>query len=68
MKTISVTWEQLEKKYNIKFRLEDGTFRPVNEWLDDLYLTMNYDDAWRLVMTIMRNGDALFRDVLSHKK
>ena len=63
-----VTWEQLEKEYNIKFKLEDGTFRPVNEWLDDMYLTMNYDDAWRLVMTIMRNGDKLFEDLLFHHK
>ena len=29
METISVTWEQLEKEYNIKFRLENGEFRPV---------------------------------------
>lgn len=63
-----VTWEQLEKEYNIKFKLEDGTFRPVNEWLDDIYLTMNYNDAWRLVMIIMRNGDKLFEDILLHHK
>lgn len=63
-----VTWEQLEKEYNIKFKLEDGTFRPVNEWLDDLYLTMNPNDAWRLVMTIMRNGEKLFEDLLFHHK
>ena len=63
-----MTWEDLEKTYKIKFKLEDGTFRPVNEWLDDIYLTMNYDDAWRLVMTIMRNGDKLFSDILYHHK
>ena len=63
-----MTWEQLEKEYNIKFKLEDGTFRPVNEWLDDIYLTMNYDDAWRLIETIMRNGDKLFEDLLFHHK
>ena len=36
--TQSYLWEQLEKEYGIKFRLADGSFRPVNEWLDDIYL------------------------------
>lgn len=63
-----VTWEALEKQYGIKFRRKNGEFRPVNEWLDDLYLRMTYDEAWRLVMTIMRNGDRLFRDILFHHK
>ena len=63
-----MTWEDLEKTYKIKFKLEDGTFRPVNEWLDDIYLTMNYQDAWRLIETIMRNGDELFKDILFHHK
>ena len=64
----TITWESLEKEYNIKFRLENGEFRPVNEWLDDLYLRMTYDEAWRLIMTIMNNGDFLFQDILFHHK
>ena len=63
-----ITWEQLEKEYNIKFRLENGEFRPVNEWLDDLYLRMTYDEAWRLIMTIMNNGESLFQDILFQQK
>ena len=63
-----VTWEQLEKEYDIKFKLKDGTFRPVNEWLDDVYLKCSYKDAWRLIETIMRNGDKLFSDILYHHK
>lgn len=63
-----VTWESLEKEYHIKFKLENGEFRPVNEWLDDLYLRMSYDEAWRLIMTIMNNGDSLFQDILFHHK
>ena len=63
-----MTWEQLEKEYNIKFRLENGEFRPVNEWLDDLYLRMTYNEALRLIMTIMTNGDFLFQDILFHQK
>ena len=68
MKNNSVTWEQLEKEYNIKFKLENGTFRPVNEWLDDMYLTMSRQDVWNLIDTIMRNGDSLFKDILFHHK
>ena len=64
----TITWEQLEKEYNIKFRLENGEFRPVNESLDDLYLRMTCDEAWRLIMTIMNNGDFLFQDILFHQK
>ena len=30
-------WKQIEEEYGIKFRLADGSFRPVNEWLDDIY-------------------------------
>ena len=63
-----ITWESLEKEYNIKFRLENGEFRPVNEWLDDLYLRMSYDEVLRLIMTIMNNGDSLFQDILFHQK
>jgi hypothetical protein len=61
-----MTWEQLEKEYNIKFRLENGEFRPVNEWLDDLYLRLSYREAERLIMVIMRNGESLFKDILFH--
>lgn len=64
----NVTWEALEKVYGIKFRLENGEFRPVNEWLDDLYLRLSYNDTWLLMMTIMRNGESLFKDILSHNK
>ena len=63
-----MTWEQLEKEYNIKFRLENGEFRPVNEWLDDLYLRMTYDEAWRLIMTIINNVDFLLQYILFHQK
>ena len=63
-----MTWEELETLFGIKFKLEDGTFRPVNEWLDDLYLRFNSQEAWHILLTVLYNGDALFRDVLSHKK
>lgn len=63
----TVTWEQLEKRYKIRFKLKNGEFRPVNEWLDDIYLLMSYNDANHLLMVIMRNGESLFKDILFHR-
>ena len=63
-----MTWEQLERDFGIKFKLRDGTFRPVNEWLDDVYLKLTYKEAQLLIEIIMRNGDELFKDILFHHK
>ena len=63
-----MTWEQLETLFGIKFKLEDGTFRPVNEWLDDLYLRFTKEDIETLMFVIMRHGDDLFKNILSHNK
>ena len=63
-----MTWEDLEKTYKIKFKLEDGTFRPVNEWLDDVWLQKNREDAIYLFKVIMYNGEELFKDILFHHK
>ena len=63
-----MTWEELETLFSIKFKLEDGTFRPVNEWLDDLYLRFTQQDIETLIFVIMRHGDELFKDILTHKK
>lgn len=63
-----MTWEQLETLFGIKFKLEDGTFRPVNEWLDDLYLQFTKEDIETLMLVIMRHGDDLFKDLLFHHK
>ena len=63
-----MTWEQLEILFGIKFKLEDGTFRPVNEWLDDLYLQFTKEDIETLMLVIMRHGDDLFKDILFHHK
>lgn len=63
-----MTWEQLETLFGIKFKLEDGTFRPVNEWLDDLYLQFTKEDIETLMFVIMHHGDDLFKDLLFHHK
>lgn len=63
-----MTWEELETLFGIKFKLEDGTFRPVNEWLDDLYLQFTKEDVETLMFVIMRHGENLFADLLTHNK
>lgn len=64
-----MTWEDLEKKYNIKFRLQDGAFRPVNEWLDDIYLIMTADELYNLLLDLYTlYGEELFSDLISHHK
>ena len=63
-----MTWEELETLFGIKFKLEDGTFRPVNEWLDDLYLQFTKEDIETLMFVIMRHGEDLFEDLLFHYK
>ena len=63
-----MNWQELEKKYKIKFILNDGTFRPVNEWLDDLYLLYTPEQVREILFTIMENADELFCNILMHKE
>lgn len=63
-----MTWEDLEQKYKIKFKLSNGEFRPIDEWLDDLYLQKTPAEAFQLLVEIMRNAESLFTDLLTHKK
>lgn len=60
-------WDVLELKYNIKFKLDDGSFRPVNEWLDDLYLQCP-SRCLEMLEDIMLHGDELFKDLIKHKQ
>lgn len=62
-----ISWETLEKEFGIKFKLADGSFRPVNEWLDDIYL-QNPSRFEELMETIFYYGDVLFVDLTTHKK
>ena len=62
------TWREVELTYGIKIFLEDGSVRPVIEWLDDLYLKYTSSQAAKIIANIMENGDYLFANVLEHKK
>lgn len=63
-----MTWEELEEIYGISFKLESGEWRPVNEWLDDVYLRLDPKTLQNLLILIMNNGDTLFQDLVKHKK
>jgi len=67
VKTQNSLWEQIEKEYGIKFKLADGSFRPVNEWLDDIYL-QNPSRFEEMMEDIFIYGDILFADLIKHKE
>lgn len=67
IQTVSA-WRKLEEKYGVKFFLKNDTPRPVNEWLDDLYLKFSPNEIQNLIMDIMNQGDILFADLLKHKE
>lgn len=62
-----ISWKTIEEEFGIKFRLADGSFRPVNEWLDDIYL-QNPSRFLEMMEQIFVNGDTLFADLTTHKE
>lgn len=62
-----ISWETIEKEFGIKFKLADGSFRPVNEWLDDIYI-QNPSRFLEMMEQIFVNGDTLFADLTTHKE
>jgi hypothetical protein len=65
---VIAAWSEMEKRHGIKFFLKDDTPRPVNEWLDDLYLRFTPQEIIFIVMDIMAHGDILFSNLLKHKE
>lgn len=61
-------WLQLGEEYGIEFFLRDGSFRPVNEWLDDLYLKFTTDQALAIIGVILQNGNLFFSDLTKHRQ
>lgn len=64
---ISDKWAELEEKYNIRIFNEDGGFRTIDEWLDDLYLQCP-SKCLEMLEEIMLNGDELFAHLISHQE
>lgn len=65
---VIAAWSKLEEKYGIKFFLKNDAPRPVNEWLDDLYLRFTPKEIQNLMIDIMNEGDILFANLLKHKE
>lgn len=55
-----MTWETLEEKYGVKFKTEDGNFRTIDSWLEDLYIQAP-SMFEELTEEIFLNGDELFQ-------
>ena len=65
---VAAAWASLEEKYGIKFFLKNDNPRPVNEWLDDLYLRFTPNEIQNLILDIMNHGDILFSNLVKHKE
>ena len=62
-----LTWQDIEERFDIKFTLENGEFRRVNEWLDDIFLTFTPEDL-TVMMSVIMNHPELFKDITTHEK
>lgn len=52
-------WDFLEQHFGIRFKNEDGSFRPINEWLKDVWVQC--PSLFKEMMeTIFTHGDELF--------
>lgn len=60
--------EELENKYKIRFKDENEKFRPVNEWLDDIYLLLNDKELCGLIVDIDENANELFKDLIEPRE
>ncbi len=58
-----MTWEQLEEKYGVKFKSDDGSFKTVDAWLAEMYAE-NVSSFEQLTEEVFLNGDDLFEKYL----
>lgn len=63
-----MNWEELEQKYHIRFKKESGNFRDINEWLDDVYLTLSRKGIINLMEDVFNSGNELFQDLVEQRK
>ena len=60
--------EELENKYKIRFKDENEKFRPVNEWLDDVYLLLSDRELCSLIVDIDESANELFKDLIEPRE
>lgn len=63
-----MNWEELENKYKIRFKDENKKFRPVNEWLDDVYLLLSDRELCGLIVDIDESANELFKDLIEPRE
>ena len=60
-----MNWLDIVEKYGVDFAYENAEgnieIKPVDEWLDDVYLRLNKEQAIALMEDIYDNGATLFQ-------
>ena len=64
-------WLDIVKKYGVDFAYENAEgnieIKPVDEWLDDVYLGLSREQAASLMKDIYDNGETLFQFYISRE-
>lgn len=64
-------WLDIVKKYGVDFVYENTNgnieIKPVDEWLDDVYLRLSREQAASLMKDIYDNGETLFQFYISRE-
>lgn len=67
-----MNWQDIENKYGVSFVFinNDGLeeIKPVDEWLDDVYLHLTADQALCLMRDIYDNAEELFKYYITHEE
>ena len=66
-----MNWLDIVKKYGVDFAYENAEgnieIKPVDEWLDDVYLRLSREKAASLMKDIYDNGETLFQFYISRE-
>lgn len=66
-----MNWLDIVKKYGVDFAYENAEgnieIKPVDEWLDDVYLRLSREQAASLMKDIYDNGETLFQFYISRE-
>ena len=66
-----MNWLDIVKKYGVDFAYENANgnieIKPVDDWLDDVYLRFSREQAASLMKDIYDNGETLFQFYISRE-
>lgn len=67
-----MNWQDIENKYGVSFVFINNEgleeIKPVDEWLDDVYLRLTADQALCLMRDIYDNAAELFKYYIAHEE